>query len=293
MLVIYDFNGEVKMGQYMLPFSLVLPATMSGSFTYSENCYIKYTLTARLDNPWKASSSQLYEVALNIQEPMRMAYGEVKAERVINAKCCGCCMDYGNTRVEMRVSKNFATSGDQVMVAGTIDNSQGTTDIEGSVISLIEKRVMIAGGMKVRNEKDNEYVFEKLPQVSEHGKSNFQTTIQIPNLNNYTAIGRVTARYFVLRVQTSMGCCMCCTDMPYSEVHLVIQSAQPSVLLNKKLPPPDSWDPQTFPKVECLTMSPFIYQPLPAIPYRNQSGNTSPIARNQMMSEKALYPNQY
>lgn len=55
----------------MFPFSFVLPAAMSGSFNYDSDCYIKYTLTARLNHPNKPRSSQLYELALNIQEPLR------------------------------------------------------------------------------------------------------------------------------------------------------------------------------------------------------------------------------
>jgi hypothetical protein len=68
-------------------------------------------------------------------------------------------------------------------------------------------------------------------------------------LDNYTAIGRITARYFVIRAQTIMGCCMCCTDMPYAEIHIVIQSPEPKVIINDKIPPPDNWNPQSYPKV--------------------------------------------
>lgn len=46
-----------------------------------------------------------------------------------------------------------------------------------------------------------------------------------------------------------MGCCMCCADMPYAEMHIVIQSPEPKVIINDKIPPPDNWNPQSYPKV--------------------------------------------
>ena len=44
--LLVDFHGTANQGQYLFPFSLLLPNMMTGSFTYSENCYIKYILRA-------------------------------------------------------------------------------------------------------------------------------------------------------------------------------------------------------------------------------------------------------
>jgi hypothetical protein len=52
------------------------------------------------------------------------------------------------------VDKNLARSGDQILISGAIDNTQGKTDIEETVISLIEKRVMIASDLTVNHEED-------------------------------------------------------------------------------------------------------------------------------------------
>jgi hypothetical protein len=44
--LLVDFHGTANQGQYLFPFSLLLPSMMTGSFFYSQNCYIKYILRA-------------------------------------------------------------------------------------------------------------------------------------------------------------------------------------------------------------------------------------------------------
>lgn len=50
-ILLVDFHGTVNQGQYRFPFSFLLPSMMSGSFIYSQSCYIKYLLKVELVHP--------------------------------------------------------------------------------------------------------------------------------------------------------------------------------------------------------------------------------------------------
>lgn len=68
---------------------------------------------------------------------------------------------------------------------------------------------MISSGGRVRNAIDNSYpmLSVNLP-IPAGGSKDFSFVAQIPqNIVHYTAIGRCTARYFVLHLYTSYGCC--------------------------------------------------------------------------------------
>ena len=58
-----------------------------------------------------------------------MPLGAVTTERTTNAKCCGCCKDYGNTTINLKCDKNVALGGDSINVEGFIDNSHGNEEI--------------------------------------------------------------------------------------------------------------------------------------------------------------------
>lgn len=43
------------------------------------------------------------------------------------------------------------------------------------------------------------------------------------------------------------------------------------------MPPPQNWYPQMFPKIQVQNMKPYVYTPLPQIPYLNMPGNQNVI----------------
>ena len=66
----------------------------------------------------------------------------------------------------MVCDKNFAVSGDHLVVSGYIDQTQGKNDIESAYIVLEEKRILIAEDNTVEDEnisleKLDLYVLEK------------------------------------------------------------------------------------------------------------------------------------
>ena len=222
-------------------------------------------------------------------EPPRIPVGTASVQQATQAKCCRCCKDYGTTVIDLKTDKNFAYNGDQLMVEGMIDHSRGNTEIESATVQLEEKRVVISSRGAVRTRHDAQYPLGQIGQVNPGQTKNFHFQAQVPNtIVNYTAIGRVTARYYILTVKTSMGCC---TTDPYAAIHIIINSKTPTIMKQEKMSPPEGWYPQEYPKVVCNNMRPFNYSPLPSIPYHNVPGSGGNInMANMNMGEQGVQP---
>lgn len=87
---------------------------------------------------------------------------------------------------------------------------------------------------------------------------------------SYTAIGRVTARYFLIRLMTEYGCC---ANTAFACLHVIVHSQTPKIMVRppKKISP-NNFYPQEFPLVVCQQMAPYVYSPLPQIRYLNMPG---------------------
>ena len=145
----------------------------------------------------------MYDLNLNIVEPPRIPLGAVMTERTTNAKCCGCCKDYGTTTISLKCDKNFSMNGDPINIEGFIDNSRGSAEIESGQVTFEERRILIASGGKVRYRHDQSHPIGTIKKLNSGGTANFNFSGQIPlSIINYTAIGSCTARYFVIAVYT-------------------------------------------------------------------------------------------
>ena len=137
-----------------------------------------------------------------------MPLGASTIQNTTHAKCCGCCKDYGNTTINLKCDKNFAFNGDIINIEGSIDNSGGNSEIESGRVTLEQKRVVISSGGSVRYRNDQSTPFGTIRKINPGQTEHFHFSGQIPvNTVNYTAIGRCTARYFLIGVYTEMGCC--------------------------------------------------------------------------------------
>lgn len=125
MINITDFQGTLPQGHYLFPFSFLLPNDLSGSYNYSDSCYIRYSLNAILNHIKEEKNNQLYNIYLNIVEQPRAPLGAIENTQYTNSQCCGCCADYGMTAITLNCDKNFAMSGDYLSISATIDNSKG------------------------------------------------------------------------------------------------------------------------------------------------------------------------
>ena len=109
---------------------------MCGSLNVSETCYIKYLLRVRLNHPVKEKNDQLFDVILNIIEPLRSPVTPTTTTQITQSKCCSCCMDYGQASITLNCDRNFCFNGDKISVNGAIDNSKGKKKIGFAVVFL-------------------------------------------------------------------------------------------------------------------------------------------------------------
>ena len=87
---------------------------------------------------------------------------------------------------------------------------------------------MVASGGTTRIHTDYEYPLQGINENIQSGRSyNFSFDSRIPtDIVNYTAIGTVTARFFILHLSTSYGCC---ANTASASVHIVLHSQTPRV----------------------------------------------------------------
>lgn len=184
-------------------------------------------------------------------------------------------MSYGTTTVALSCDKNFVRSGDTIKVKGLIDNTFGKNRINSAKVVFEQWLFEIASNeysTHYTNEKD--FTLHEVTAPTGAGQvQEFNFTTTIPNeIIDCTAIGRIVARYFILHLYTSYGCC---ANTAESVLHLIVHSKSPVVVEKKTLPPPSVWNPKVYPQVLCENMKPYIYSPLPQIPFLNMPGDTT------------------
>ncbi len=95
---------------------------------------------------------------LNIRELPKVPKGFVQIETLIEGKCCGCCADYGVTKVAIKCEKNILNTGEQNNVEIMFDNSKGSEKIENITLTLMNKHVMTACCGKTNYNHSQNYV---------------------------------------------------------------------------------------------------------------------------------------
>ena len=142
----------------------------------------------------------------------------------------------------MKCDKNFAMSGDSITVEGYIDNTRGNVVVENSKVTLEERRVVLCEYGNPRFRYDKSQLIGIIKKVNAGQTENFSFQTQIPtNLTSFTAIGKIVARYFVIKVSTEMGYL---TEYPFAEMHIMINSKNPAMAQQKRSQPPMGWSPQ-------------------------------------------------
>lgn len=109
---------------------------------------------------------------------------------------------------------------------------------------------MISSGGRTRNPLDATYtLLQNTEPINAGSQKEFNFIGTIPaNIVHYTAIGRITARYFILHLETSYGCC---ATTAFAKLHLIVHSRTPMIVEKKDMPPPQNWYPKMFPKINC------------------------------------------
>jgi hypothetical protein len=115
---------------------------------------------------------------------------------------------------------------------------------------------MISNYSRTTTQTDNIYLItESANQILAGMEQNFNYLVTIPpNILNYTAIGKIAARYYVLYLDASLGCC---TNNATACIHLILHSRTPVIIERRDLDIPHNWTPKMFQKVTCQNMPPF------------------------------------
>ena len=129
-----------------------------------------------------------------------MPLGMATTTKSTNAQCCGCCKDYGTTTITMTSTTNFVVNGQEFSMKGVVDNTKGEEDISLCRMMLKQCRIMVSSRGKTTHFVDKQWGMHGINQPIGKGQTKeFQFTNTIPaEIVNSTAIGRVTAIYFLL-----------------------------------------------------------------------------------------------
>lgn len=149
-------------------------------------------------------------------------------------------------------------------------------------MSLEQRRIMISSGGNTRSFVDHRYPIQNNPVIVPAGTSyEINTNSMIPaNILDYTAIGRITARYFVIHLWTDYGCCT--KNTASATLHLIVHSKTPMIVQKKHIAPPPNWSPKIYPKVSWNNLKPYQYNPLPKIPFLNMPTSQN-VQQNNIM----------
>ena len=104
--ILSKFNGSVPMGHYTFPFQFLLPNGLTGSFERDSQNFIRYSLSSYLTSFKEKKDNQTFTIKMTILQNLRMQYGPLLVSQVSNPKCCGCCANYGHTKVTLMIDKN-------------------------------------------------------------------------------------------------------------------------------------------------------------------------------------------
>ena len=113
--ILEKYNGTVMNAQYTYPFSLTLPPNLPGSHHKDDDNYVKYEVIAYFisySDKKKAEFAQTITVLENPKDNM----GSYELRQTKNPKCCGCCIDYGQTVITVKADKNYFIPGQPIKV---------------------------------------------------------------------------------------------------------------------------------------------------------------------------------
>ena len=88
----------------------------------------------------------------------------------------------------------------------------------------------------------------------------FQANPRIPDsIVRDTCMGAITAIFFDIYIQGSLGCCN--YSPPRASIRLHLYASQLAISVVDKVSPPQDWNPQVLPTVYYNNMKPFVYRP--------------------------------
>jgi hypothetical protein len=139
----FDFN-TINKGQYIYPFSFVLPPQLPGSFEYYDNenmAYIKYLITARLISERSREHDKITETILIVrQSPHFFSYPTKLSDT--KQITTWCCFNKGSSTLNVSYLKNHFSPDERVQVICDLDNSNCNINAKSIQLQLYQKLIL-------------------------------------------------------------------------------------------------------------------------------------------------------
>lgn len=159
-------NNLLQQGQYIYPFTFMLPLNMPGSFEYYDNenvAYVKYIVEVRAVS---LSTKHIRNTILLVvrQPPQFFQYPTKLSDTKTISSCC--CLDKGASTLNISFEKNYYCPDEKVNVICELDNTK--CSLTGKCIKLVlfqsitiadkKNRVKVLSRKIVENRFESVYV---------------------------------------------------------------------------------------------------------------------------------------
>lgn len=263
---IYEFpNGECPPGCWQLPFTFVLPSTITTSFDIEWDAYgdrenyaeCKYEAKAycedKITDKKKKDTDKFY---IN-QPPMQQSHGD-KGDTNNEVKCY-CCFPKGNVKVTGYSEKNCYMCGEQVYMVAEVENDMDNDCPEvyavfervltmkgphGKQKTFVHEEKGISGGSVKAKEKKKDQDAMRIQigtglSVGKKKKGKYANT----QLYNTTCHGKVINCDYNIKARVKPDVCCLCEEEPHVKF--------PVVLVSPNLEPRVFKQPEGFCPVVC------------------------------------------
>ena len=258
--------SEVLPGQYVVPFSFMLPAKLPSSFHQEARRYfadITYKIEAVLEPDVAGGPRPKYKQAIVIRQPIQKLKPNKAGKTVIETNSCGCCST-GTIELNAKFDKTYYSPKETAEILISIDNTKGKIDNECVLLSL--KQIL---QLKAKSQNSNithtkvrecltgvnagealKEIKVTLPlppfkggdatQLDQKGVHKYILTLPTDNLtlNSSTKSKLITSEYYL-----DISCPMqgCCTTTPAITCPVEIYSSSFTIITPTF---PANWQPQ-------------------------------------------------
>jgi len=265
-------NNTINQGQYVIPFSFMLPSQVPGSFEYYDNeniAYIKYILQIRALSSGKTENIT-NSILLIVRQPPNFFQYPTKLSDTQTIRTW-CCFNKGVSTLNVSYEKNYYCPDENVKMLCELNNRDCT--INGSSIILSLFQVITLKDKKNRTKflprkvcesrynavylagqesfKPLELIIDDTTNPCRYHVDKcghnflFQDKNMISKLQATVQSNFVECKYY-FQVSTEYDSILCCNSRPTIDIPIILYI--PDLRYNNQLYQPKNWNPQILEK---------------------------------------------
>jgi hypothetical protein len=138
-IIVTFHNGIVSSGQYVYPFSFILPPNLPGSFEYYDienTAYIKYILEAKVISS-NTKEHIKNEILVIVRQPPQFFQYPTRLTDTKNISTW-CCLGKGTSTLNISYEKNYYCPDEKVNVICELDNTRCQLDATCIKLGLVQ-----------------------------------------------------------------------------------------------------------------------------------------------------------